>query len=85
MPQEYSKYWRDSRSTYRRILKFTGEYIDTHGYSPSIREIADAIGRKVSTTSYHLHGMCKSGLITWERHIPRTIRLTDKGREKAAS
>jgi repressor LexA len=79
-----SEHYREARQTAFLVLKFIRAYTETHGYSPSIKEIADAIGRNMATTSYHLTAMRKSGLVTREPGGPRTIRLTDKGRARLA-
>ena len=50
----------DSLSTSDRIL----EYIRSCGHSPTVREIADAVGLSSPSTVYvHLYGLEKRGLI----------------------
>lgn len=60
------------------IRDYIVNYITEHGYSPSIREIADSIGYKsVSTVQGHLQEMLKHGLIETDAGIgsPRSIRV----------
>jgi repressor LexA len=46
----------------RKILDFIGGSMERRGYSPSLREIADAVGLKsVSTVSYHLKVLEQAG------------------------
>lgn len=53
-----------SLRTRERILKAIKEYISSHGYAPSIREIAKIAGVKsTSTVHIHLKELMKSGEI----------------------
>lgn len=58
----------DSKSTgikqREKILQYIIDYIQEHGYSPSIREICEGVGLK-STSSVHSHlvRMEKEGMI----------------------
>jgi len=76
MPQDQSENYRLAATQYKLIADFVESYIEKNGRSPSNQEIADAIGRRVSTVSYHLTGMRKKGLVTWKTGSPRTIRVT---------
>lgn len=50
--------------TRERILKAVKEYIDLHGYAPSVREIAVISGVKsTSTVHMHLKELMKTGEI----------------------
>lgn len=65
-----------------QILKFIGDYIDNNGYSPSVREIGSGVGIKSpGSIKYRLKNMRDKGLIDYEDHIPRTVRLTGKGEQ----
>lgn len=58
----------------RKILDFIGESMERRGYSPSLREIADAVGLKsVSTVSYHLKVLERAGYLTRDAGMPRTV------------
>jgi len=59
------------------ILDFLSAYINVHGYSPSMREIAEAIGRSVSTVYYHMQLLEKWGLVTHQPRKARSYRVKD--------
>ena len=61
-----------------RIRDYIVEYITEHGYSPSIREIADSTGYKSSSTvQTHMVRLFKHGQIETDAGIgsPRCIRV----------
>ena len=40
------------------ILKFVNEFVQENGYSPSVREIGEAVGlRSTASVSYHLQAL----------------------------
>ena len=54
------------------------EYIATHGYAPTVREIGDMVGLKsTSTTQHHLEILRKEGKIETDAgfNSPRAIRV----------
>lgn len=55
-----------------QVYKFLAQH---EGPPPTVREIADAIGRSVSTTHKTLERLKEKGFITWEPTRCRTIRL----------
>ncbi len=60
-----------------RVLAVIRGYILAHGYSPTVREIADEAD--ISSTSVVWYWMGKlrdAGLITWASGQMRTIRFT---------
>lgn len=58
------------------ILRFVTEFIREKGYSPSIREIGDAVGLKsTSSVHYQLSQMQKEGLLEADCAKNRTITL----------
>jgi repressor LexA len=58
----------------RKILDFIGGSMGRRGYSPSLREIADAVGLKsVSTVSYHVKVLEQAGYLTRDAGMPRTV------------
>lgn len=62
--------------TQQRIYQFVQQYIAEHGYSPSLLEIAQAIGvRSKSLISRYVHAMQKEGLIDLNPKGHRQIRL----------
>lgn len=57
-----------------------------HGQSPTIRELAKAIGiATVSGVFDHLTKLKDKGWITWQPHGHRTLQFTEEGAEEAAS
>lgn len=62
----------------QNILNYIIEYMTEYGYSPSVREIGEAVGLK-STSSVHTHltRMFKEGTIETDTGIgtPRAIRV----------
>lgn len=62
----------------KNILKFIIEYIQEHGYSPTVREIAQGMGNKSPSTAHkYLDEMLKDGMIETDTGIgsPRAIRV----------
>lgn len=58
------------------VLGFISGFIDSMGYSPSTREIADGVGLSSNmTANYHVHKLAAVGLIEYQPNCPRTIRL----------
>jgi repressor LexA len=55
------------------ILDFHRDYLERHGYAPSMREIGDAVGlNSVSAVSYQLRILEEMGLLTRTARRPRT-------------
>lgn len=62
----------------KRILETIIDYIKVHGYSPTTREIGDAVGLKsTSTVHFRLKKMLELGLIESDDNFgsPRAIRV----------
>lgn len=72
----------------REILAYMRSTIEEHGYSPTVREICDALGiRSTSTVHKDIRELEEQGFIHKDMSKPRTIVLTDgnasaPGREK---
>jgi repressor LexA len=47
-----------------KILAFLRSFIAEHGYSPTVREIAEAVGLSTSGTYHHLEALRAEGAIT---------------------
>lgn len=61
---------------HRRIMEYLTEFIDEFGYSPSIREIGDAIDVKsTSLVDYYLNQLEEREHISREGRISRSIRV----------
>lgn len=57
-------------------LKFIETFIETKGYSPTVRELAAGLGlRSSSTASTLIDQLIAKGYITKEEDGPRTIRI----------
>lgn len=62
----------------QRIYEYIVNYIQNHGYSPSVREIGDGVGLKsTSSVQSHLGRMFDDGMIETDAKFgsPRAIRV----------
>jgi repressor LexA len=67
----------------REIWSFVVEYVDRHGYPPTVREIGEAVGlASPSTVHAHLANLERAGLLRRDPTKPRALELV--GREKSA-
>ena len=56
----------------KKILEFVHDYIDEHGFAPSVREIGRAVGiNSTKAVKYHLDILVDEGLL---KRIPRQAR-----------
>lgn len=63
----------------RQILDFLEQYIQRNGYSPTLQEIADALGlRSLATIHEHLYTLVKKGLVRRYEGSVRGIELLEK-------
>ena len=63
----------------RQILDFVSQYIQTNGYSPTLQEIAQALGvRSLATVHEHLQAMQKKGIIKRFEGSVRGLEILDK-------
>jgi repressor LexA len=68
----------------REIWSFVLEYVDRHGYPPTVREIGEAVGlASPSTVHAHLANLERAGLLRRDPTKPRALELV--GREKPAA
>lgn len=59
-----------------RALIFIERTLAIHGYSPTVREIMEAIGHaSPSSTHSTLWNLERKGFIRWQPNRPRTIRV----------
>jgi repressor LexA len=69
----------------QEIWQFLAEYVDEHGYPPTVREIGDAVGlASPSTVHAHLANLERVGLLRRDPTKPRAIELVGRRREEAA-
>jgi repressor LexA len=67
----------------REIWSFLMEYVDRHGYPPTVREIGEAVGlASPSTVHAHLANLERAGLLKRDPTKPRALELV--GRDRAA-
>jgi repressor LexA len=65
----------------REIWGFLVEYVDRHGYPPTVREIGEAVGlASPSTVHAHLANLERAGLLRRDPTKPRALELV--GRER---
>ena len=66
----------------QEIWNFLTEYVDAHGYPPTVREIGERVGlASPSTVHAHLANLERAGLLRRDPTKPRALELV--GREKA--
>jgi repressor LexA len=66
----------------QEIWDFLVDYVDTHGYPPTVREIGEAVGlASPSTVHAHLANLERAGLLKRDPTKPRALELV--GREPA--
>jgi repressor LexA len=72
----------------REIWAFLVDYVDRHGYPPTVREIGEAVGlASPSTVHAHLANLERAGLLRRDPTKPRALELLgrDRGGEAAAA
>jgi repressor LexA len=67
----------------QQIWQFLVQYVDDHGYPPTVREIGDAVGlASPSTVHAHLANLERSGLLRRDPTKPRAIELLGRPRSE---
>ncbi|HZD86718.1 MAG TPA: transcriptional repressor LexA [Gaiellaceae bacterium] len=67
----------------REIWSFLVDYVDRHGYPPTVREIGEAVGlASPSTVHAHLANLERAGLLRRDPTKPRALELV--GRDRSA-
>ena len=65
----------------QEIWQYLAQYVDDHGYPPTVREIGDAVGlASPSTVHAHLANLERAGLLRRDPTKPRALELV--GRQK---
>ena len=60
------------------VLKYITEFISTHRFSPTLKEIAQAFGlASRGGAALHARNLKAKGWITWHGNTHRTISLTE--------
>ena len=69
----------------REIWSFLLDYVDRHGYPPTVREIGEAVGlASPSTVHAHLANLERAGLLRRDPTKPRALELVGRGKPRAA-
>jgi repressor LexA len=67
----------------QEIWQFLTDYVDAHGYPPTVREIGEAVGlASPSTVHAHLANLERAGLLRRDPTKPRAIELVGRRRER---
>src|SRR3954447_13343947 len=68
----------------QEIWDFLLDYVDGHGYPPTVREIGEAVGlASPSTVHAHLANLERAGLLRRDPTKPRALELTGRDRSDA--
>src|SRR5438105_11236645 len=60
----------------RKIVRFIGDWVQEHGYSPSMREIGRAVGlTSTSSVEHQLSALEAKGYLRREAGCPRTVEV----------
>jgi repressor LexA len=69
----------------QEIWQFLVDYVDRHGYPPTVREIGEAVGlASPSTVHAHLANLERAGLLRRDPTKPRALDLIGHRREQRA-
>jgi repressor LexA len=69
----------------QEIWNFLVEYVDGHGYPPTVREIGERVGlASPSTVHAHLANLERAGLLRRDPTKPRALELIGRQRSEAA-
>jgi repressor LexA len=70
----------------QEIWQFLVDYVDGHGYPPTVREIGEAVGlASPSTVHAHLANLERAGLLRRDPTKPRALELVGHRRAEAAT
>lgn len=65
-------------TTEAQTLAVLREFIDRHGYPPTVRELTEALGyRSPHTGQRRIRALAEAGVVTFQEGQPRTIRILD--------
>jgi repressor LexA len=68
----------------QEIWDFLVDYVDRHGYPPTVREIGEAVGlASPSTVHAHLANLERAGLLKRDPTKPRALELVGRERREA--
>lgn len=67
----------------QEILRLIHEEVSSHGFPPSVREIATRVGlASPSTVKHHLDALERNGYLQRSPGLPRALELSDRAREE---
>jgi repressor LexA len=70
----------------RQIWSYLVDYVDRHGYPPTVREIGEAVGlASPSTVHAHLANLERAGLLRRDPTKPRALELVGRDRSAEAA
>jgi repressor LexA len=70
----------------QEIWDFLVDYVDRHGYPPTVREIGEAVGlASPSTVHAHLANLERAGLLRRDPTKPRALELTGRAAESVVA
>ncbi|HEY3542856.1 MAG TPA: transcriptional repressor LexA [Gaiellaceae bacterium] len=70
----------------QEIWSFLTEYVDAHGYPPTVREIGEAVGlASPSTVHAHLANLERAGLLRRDPTKPRALELNRESTSQAGA
>ena len=70
----------------QEIWTFLVDYVDRHGYPPTVREIGEAVGlASPSTVHAHLANLERAGLLRRDPTKPRALELSGRAQTRAAA
>jgi repressor LexA len=70
----------------QQIWAFLVDYVDRHGYPPTVREIGEAVGlASPSTVHAHLANLERAGLLRRDPTKPRALELTGREEQSVAT
>jgi repressor LexA len=76
---------KDLTERQKEVLSFISDYIKSHSYPPTIREIADHYSISVKGAHDHITALKRKGHLKLIDKRPRTIELTNDRNEDASS
>ena len=70
----------------QEIWNYLVEYVDLHGYPPTVREIGEQVGlASPSTVHAHLANLERAGLLKRDPTKPRALELIGRERQEVDS
>ncbi len=73
-----TKTYGQLKTSQKAILDFIERYIDSHGYPPSFRDIADGANLTLSVVNHNIGLLVEWGYLDQTEGISRGLRLVDR-------